>query len=231
MRLVIVDIDGTLVTGLSTEKRFYLHLLRTGNQGPRQVLAFLGFLIRWGMVYGRNTFKRNKAYLTGLKTEKIRHLAVAWAEAHLEGALFVPCVERIRRYQLEGDEVVLVSGTPDFVADAIAKKLGVDRAIGSRCVERRGRFRLRPPERHPFGHSKIEVAEELRAELGLGWNRVVALGDSIYDLPLLERVGHPIAVRPDERLAAVASSRGWEVIDERDRRGFTIVRGSSSGSG
>jgi phosphoserine phosphatase len=40
----------------------------------------------------------------------------------------------------------------------------------------------------------------------------VAYGDSIYDLPVFLAVGTPVAVRPDEELAAVAESRGWEVI-------------------
>jgi phosphoserine phosphatase len=35
--------------------------------------------------------------------------------------------------------------------------------------------------------------------------------DSISDLPLLEQVGHPIAVNPDPRLRRIARSRGWPV--------------------
>jgi putative phosphoserine phosphatase/1-acylglycerol-3-phosphate O-acyltransferase len=36
-----------------------------------------------------------------------------------------------------------------------------------------------------------------------------AYSDSIYDVPLLSSVGHPIAVNPDPRLAAVAALRRW----------------------
>ena len=37
--------------------------------------------------------------------------------------------------------------------------------------------------------------------------------DSINDLPLLERVDHPVATNPDERLRAIALERGWRILD------------------
>jgi phosphoserine phosphatase len=36
--------------------------------------------------------------------------------------------------------------------------------------------------------------------------------DSLNDLPLLERVTHPVAVDPDATLRAHAGERGWQVI-------------------
>jgi len=37
--------------------------------------------------------------------------------------------------------------------------------------------------------------------------------DSINDVPLLERVTHPVATNPDPRLRAIANERGWPVIE------------------
>jgi phosphoserine phosphatase len=36
--------------------------------------------------------------------------------------------------------------------------------------------------------------------------------DSASDLPLLQAVQRPVAVRPDERLQRVAAERGWPVL-------------------
>ena len=33
------------------------------------------------------------------------------------------------------------------------------------------------------------------------------------DLPLLERVDHPVATNPEARLRAVALDRGWRILD------------------
>ena len=36
--------------------------------------------------------------------------------------------------------------------------------------------------------------------------------DSVNDLPLLERVTHPVAVDPDPNLEAHARARGWPIL-------------------
>nr|NIU61734.1 HAD-IB family hydrolase [Stutzerimonas stutzeri] len=36
------------------------------------------------------------------------------------------------------------------------------------------------------------------------------------DIPLLERVGHPVAVYPDDGLAAHARSQGWEIVGKAE---------------
>ena len=33
------------------------------------------------------------------------------------------------------------------------------------------------------------------------------------DLPLLEKVTHPVATNPDVRLRALAQQRGWRILD------------------
>jgi phosphoserine phosphatase len=38
--------------------------------------------------------------------------------------------------------------------------------------------------------------------------------DSAGDLPLLQAVSHPVAVRPDERLLAHARQQGWPVLGD-----------------
>jgi hypothetical protein len=38
-----------------------------------------------------------------------------------------------------------------------------------------------------------------------------AYSDSATDIPMLEVVGHPVAVNPDRELARVAKDRGWDV--------------------
>jgi hypothetical protein len=64
-----------------------------------------------------------------------------------------------------------------------------------------------------------------------------AYSDSITDLPMLDLVGHPVAVNPDRELARIARDRDWEVryfqrpVRLRDRvpvppRGPTLAAGS-----
>lgn len=218
--LAIFDIDGTLLAGPSTEKRFFVHLLRSGRIGPRQVLGFVWFLLRWTPRYGRHVFKKNKAYLAWLRTDDVRQLAQQWVAQALAEAWFEPCVARLQRHRDAGDEVVLLSGTPQFVATAIGAALGVSAVIGSECVVENGRFRTSPPLRHPFREEKAGLMTSLARERGVAPAEVTAYADSIYDLPLLRLAGTAVAVRPDEELAAVAEEAGWEIVGPV-RRGLT----------
>ena len=37
--------------------------------------------------------------------------------------------------------------------------------------------------------------------------------DSMNDVPLLEKVEHPVATNPDARLRALAQQKGWRILD------------------
>jgi phosphoserine phosphatase len=46
------------------------------------------------------------------------------------------------------------------------------------------------------------------------WEESIAYADSYSDLPVLRRVGHPVAVCPDPELAALLPQPGWRVIEK-----------------
>jgi len=214
MALAIFDIDGTLIGGASTERRFYAELLRTGNQGPRQVSAAALFLLLHAPRFGYHVTKKNKAYLAWLRRDKVAALASRWLESALTGHWIEPTLERLRAHQERGDRVLLLSGSLQFLADGIASQLGVSDCIGSECAVRGDLFDWRPPPRHPFGAEKLALAAEFCRREGIASTDVIAYGDSRHDLPLLCWCGHPVAVRPDAELARVARERHWELLGE-----------------
>lgn len=215
MALAIFDVDGTLVAGPSTEKRLFLLLLRKGWLGPAQLLAFLRFGAGHAADRGGHVWKRNKAYLDGLPCAEVEALVSGWVARTVSRWWFTPCVERLRLHQAAGDTVALLSGTPQFVADALARELGVNRAFGTVCATASGRFLAHPPLRHPFGGPKLELARALCVETGVPAGDVFAYGDSVHDLPVLRFAGHPVAVRPDVALRAAAQAAGWEILGSR----------------
>ena len=69
-----------------------------------------------------------------------------------------------------------------------------------------------------FREGKVARLDSWLAARSLDWASVEAsrfYSDSLNDLPLLERVSHPVAVDPDETLRAAALARGWPVISLR----------------
>ena len=212
MALAIFDVDGTLVAGPSTEKRLFWMLLAAGRLGPAQLRSFLATGLRGAAPHG---WKGNKAYLAGLDQGEIAGLAAAWVARAAAAWWFAPCVERLRGHQAARDTVVLLTGTPQFVADPLARLLGVERAVGTLCAGDGSRFAAGAPLRHPFGAAKRALAREICAASGATAAEIVAYGDSVHDLPLLRFAGRPVAVRPDAGLAAAARAAGWEILGRR----------------
>ncbi len=215
MPLAVFDIDGTLVAGASTEKRLFAMLLGRGLLKPRQLFAFTSFALSRAPEFGRHVMKKNKAYLAGLRCEHVSAVTAAWVKHAASRWWFAPCVERQRQHPAAGDPVVLLSGTPQFLADALAAELGVMRSVGTVCASVDGCFVAEPPVFHPFGTTKLELLADLCAEFGVPTSAVTAYGDSFYDVPLLREAGQAVAVRPDARLRATALAENWVILGRR----------------
>jgi HAD superfamily hydrolase (TIGR01490 family) len=215
MRLILFDIDGTLVPGSSSEARFARYLWDRGALGLRQLLAFAWFCLRYYPRYGRHVMQKNKAYLSGHSKAEIAALAEDFVATRLKPALYAPALERLRAHQAAGDRVALLSGTPQFIADALAASLGVEYSHAALCATAGTQYVGAPPTRHPYGPTKIDAAQALARETGLPLETAVAFGDSITDAHLFRVVEEAVAVQPDKRLSEAADGAGWEVLLDR----------------
>ena len=64
---------------------------------------------------------------------------------------------------------------------------------------------------YAYGPFKAEAMRQLAAQDGIDLSGSYAYSDSYTDAPMLEAVGHPVAVNPDRVLLKLAKERGWEV--------------------
>ena len=213
-RLALFDLDGTLLRGPSSERRFTWHLARSGLIGPRQALAWFAFA---GLEVARgrtpHAFKRNKGYLYKLEIQRVqRECASCVAQLVGAGAFDPLLLATLAAHRREGDATVLLSGTLQPLADAVAEHLGMDEAIGTLVRVQNGRYAFGTPLRHPFGAAKRELGRSLAAARGIASAHVTAYGDSIHDRTLLDWAGTAVAVEPDVALSRLAREAGWTVL-------------------
>lgn len=131
-------------------------------------------------------------------------------------ALHPATADLIRSHRERGDELVIVTATNEFVTAPIAKALGIDELIAVRLARGPDGWLTGDIEGVPSSREgKVLRVDEWLARRGLGWPDVESTfySDSINDLPLLEKVDHPVATNPDERLRAIAVARGWRILD------------------
>jgi HAD superfamily hydrolase (TIGR01490 family) len=122
----------------------------------------------------------------------------------------------VHRHRALGEQLIIVTATNEFVTGPIARAFGVDELIAMQ-LERdadgwiTGEISGVPSLRE----GKVKRVEDWLAARGLGWADVESTfySDSTNDLPLLEAVDHPVATNPDVLLRAIASQRGWRILD------------------
>jgi len=116
-------------------------------------------------------------------------------------------------HRAEGRRVVLATTSPvDLIAD-FARAVGFDDVIGTRwSVDSAGNYDGELDGPYTWSKGKLTAVRQWCADHGVDLGGSWAYSDSIYDQPLLEAVGHPNAVNPDVRLAALAAARRWPVL-------------------
>ena len=111
----------------------------------------------------------------------------------------------------------IVTATNRFITRPIADELGVRDLIATDIEEVDGAFTGKPRGMPTFREGKIARVNEWLASRGHRLEDFESwfYSDSLNDLPLLERVTHPVAVDPDATLRAHASERQWPIISLR----------------
>jgi HAD superfamily hydrolase (TIGR01490 family) len=126
-------------------------------------------------------------------------------------------LDLVRSHQAAGDTCIIITATNEFVTRDIARAFGVEHLIAVN-LERTpdGHVTNRIAGLPSFQGGKVTRMDMWLAERGLAWGDIAKstfYSDSMNDLPLLERVTHPVATNPDERLRSLAVQRQWRVLD------------------
>jgi len=121
----------------------------------------------------------------------------------------------IDEHHRAGRLVVVISASPDEVAEPLGRYIGADRTLATRSETDADGFFTGRIEQYMYGASKADAIRELAAVEGISLPDSYAYTDSATDLPMLEAVGHPVAVNPDRELRAIAHERDWLVMEFR----------------
>ena len=122
----------------------------------------------------------------------------------------------MQKHREAGDRIVIVTATNEFVTRPIAQAFGVEDLIAVELVrDAHGWFTNEILGVPSLRDGKVQRLQQWLLTQGLDWADVDATfySDSRNDLPLLERVNHPVATNPDDTLRAVALEKGWPILE------------------
>lgn len=218
MNLALFDLDGTLLDGDSDH-------------------AFCQFVVAQGWADAQAFARRNDAFFADYQAGRldvhayVEFATAPWRErspAELAQASQRFLTETVRpmlkpaaqalvdRHREQGDRLALVTATNDFVTRPIAQALGIDTLIATELErDAQGRATGAIAGVPSFREGKIARVESWLAAQGLtlsSFERSFFYSDSTNDLPLLERVSHPVATNPGPALERLAAQRGWPIL-------------------
>jgi HAD superfamily hydrolase (TIGR01490 family) len=148
----------------------------------------------------------------GWDQQLIRDIVREALEETVEPIIYAEALDLIEAHRAAGHKVYLVSAAPEEIVQPLADHLGVDGCIATRAVvDEEGRY-AGEMEFYAYGPFKAEAMVALAEKEGIDLAESSAYSDSYTDLPMLEAVGHPVAVNPDRVLAKAAHEREWEVM-------------------
>ena len=220
MRLALFDLDNTLLSGDSDyewgqflvdhgvlERQSYEAQNRAYYEqylaGSLDIHEYLGFALRPLAAHAPADLQRWHAEFMRLR---ILPMITPAARA------------LVRRHLTAGELCAIITATNSFVTAPIARAFEVKHLIATEPEIRDGRFTGRVAGTPCFREGKLERLRQWLAGLGHNlrdFEETTFYSDSHNDLPLLEGVTRPVAVDPDEALAAVAARRGWPVTSLR----------------
>jgi HAD superfamily hydrolase (TIGR01490 family) len=150
---------------------------------------------------------------------------VGWAASAVDTVLrplvYPDALALVAGHRRRGEPVYLVTASLQEIVAPFADALGLDGAIGSVGELDKDGCYTGAVVRACHGAGKAAAVRELE---GIDLAGSTAYSDGIADLPLLEAVGHPVAVNADRALRRIAAARGWPTLDFRRRPFRAAVR-------
>jgi HAD superfamily hydrolase (TIGR01490 family) len=121
----------------------------------------------------------------------------------------------LAQHRAQGHQLLIITATNRFVTAPIARTLGVDELLASEPERVDGRYTGQVAGVPCFREGKVTRLRQWLRDNQQNLSESWFYSDSHNDLPLLELSTHPVAVDPDETLAAHAEAKGWPVITLR----------------
>ncbi len=220
MNLALFDLDNTILAG-DSDYNWSRFLIQEGyldgaihaeknekfyadyKDGTLDIFAFVEFQFK---PLARNPKSVLNQLLKKYVEEVIKPMITDKARALVKG------------HQEAGDLIIVITATNSFITKPIAALFGIENLIGTDPEEKEGEFTGKVSGLPSFKKGKVTRLEAWLKSKDLSlasFEKSYFYSDSHNDLPLMEKVTHPVAVDSDDILSEYATSKGWPQISLR----------------
>lgn len=217
MTLAIFDLDNTLLGGDSDH-------------------AWGEFIAGLGIVDGQHYREKNDAFyadycrgeldivayqrfvlqpLTGFSMAELARWHEQFMREKIEPIILPKAQALIDNHRSQNHTLMIITATNAFITAPIAQRLGIDILIATTPEQKNGAYTGDIVGIPCYREGKVERLNAWLADNNETLRGSYFYSDSHNDLPLLQRVDHPVAVDPDDTLRQYAENHGWLVLGLR----------------
>ena len=210
--IAFFDMDYTLLNASSG--LLYVKYLRQTGQIERRLLlrvAWWSLLYKLSLIDMARAMPRMLIYARHTSASETLAQSRLWFRDMVASHISPAAIEKIRWHQNQGHRVVVISASTQFAVQPVAKHLGLDFLCTWLAVDG-DQLTGAIVEPACYAEGKVYWAKKFATDHHAQLSDSYFYSDSLSDRPLLEIVGHPIAVNPDPRLKRFAHQRGWPII-------------------
>ncbi len=180
------------------KNKYFHHEYEKGTLNPIEYNEFVG------------------AFLASLPLNELYQLREEFIATEIKPFVRPLALQCIKKHRRQGDDIVIISATNDFVVSGIAQLFEIDKKniLASPLEIKDNRFTGQLSDKPNFKDGKIYHLNKwlnYQEKHNISYNKTFAYSDSHNDLPLLEWANTAICVTPDKNLTQIAIKKGWKI--------------------
>jgi len=211
------DLDGTLIPGsanIPLAKAAFRHGFISPTDLLKDLRNGLSFLLK-GATDERSAQVRDRILraVQGHRAADVEALGEHFLDELV--ASITPAMNAVLdRHAAAGHDRIVVSASPTEIVSRLATGAGLEHGLGTTAArDDDGVYTGELAGPFCYREGKVAIMAALALQNGYDLAQCYAYSDSISDLPMLEAVGHPVAVNPEPELRELAVERGWPVVE------------------
>ncbi len=219
MKLAIFDFNGTIFPKETLP--FLLTQWYKQNYSRKRLfevsLELLPLFVKYKLFSNTNdkegmevrAVRRFSNIFSGMNMEELSNFFTQAAE-NASGFYNKQVLKEVSHAKENGYHTVLLSGAFKLFVERVGSDLDIDTVIGSELIFNNGIFK--ECVNVISGSKKLGSLLEVFNKNQIDWSNSIAYADSYHDLQLLESVGNPVPVNPDDKLIKTAQKNNWRII-------------------
>ncbi len=217
MSLAIFDLDNTLIAGDSDYLwgEFLVEKGIVDGEAYRSANDVFYEQYRAGCLDIAEFLRFALKPLSLHPTSELYRWREEFIEERIKPILLPAAFSAVEKHRHVGDLLMVITATNRFVTEPIVKLYGIDHLIATSPEFQDGRYTGNFEGIPCFQEGKVKRLDEWMTINDYDLSNSWFYSDSHNDLPLLQKVSHPVAVDPDETLSRFALDKGWPVVSFR----------------